>query len=224
MKPLLMRWDIINYLIKKNNYNSYLEIGYYKGWSFDRIECEYKIAVDPNPCKTLEQEAAPKGSIIVGDLGKGEEFTESKVSGSIYKITSDEFFEKYGEHNKFDIVFIDGLHQADQVYRDIMNSLKILNEGGVIVLHDCNPPLYEHTTTGIDGCWTGDTYKALLKFRARFPHYIVTVDTDWGIGIISQPKEGLQSSISEVLTWETFNKNRKELLNLITPEEFLEIF
>ncbi len=35
----MTRWDIINHFIKKNDYKNYLEIGYYKGWSFDAVEC-----------------------------------------------------------------------------------------------------------------------------------------------------------------------------------------
>lgn len=46
------RWDVINHFIKKHNYHSYLEIGYFKGWSFDNVQAPFKIAVDPNPSKT----------------------------------------------------------------------------------------------------------------------------------------------------------------------------
>ena len=52
-------------------------------------------------------------------------------------MTSDEFFEQNKE--KFDIVFIDGLHHSEQVYKDILNSLNILNEDGTIICHDMNP-------------------------------------------------------------------------------------
>jgi len=51
--------------------------------------------------------------------------------------TSDEFFQQNEE--KFDIIFIDGLHEATQVKRDILNSLKHLNKNGTIVCHDVSP-------------------------------------------------------------------------------------
>lgn len=209
----MMRWDIINHLIKKNNYKNYLEIGYYKGWSFDRIEgCETMTAVDPNPCKNSSQEASPYGSI---------------VDTHIIKMTSDEFFAKEMiQIYKWDIIFIDGLHEATQVSRDIENSLKHLAEGGTIVLHDCNPPKYEHTTVGIDGCWTGDTWKAAVKFRATQPHDLYTVDTDWGVGVIT-PSRINDSPINPLVYlasdyWPEFDEHRVELLNLISPEEFLK--
>lgn len=53
-----------------------------------------------------------------------------------YRMTSDEFFKNYIKQ-KYDIVFVDGLHLHEQVYRDIINSLNNLNENGVIVVHDC---------------------------------------------------------------------------------------
>lgn len=231
----MMRWDILNHLIQKNNYKTYLEIGYYKGWSFDRVNCKSKIAIDPFPCKTPEQEAAPKGAIIIEDLGKSEEFTDFSKFKYIHKISSDEYFEKF--HSAYDLIFIDGLHEAHQVSRDIRNALKHLNLGGTIVLHDCNPPLLKHTTTGIDGCWTGDTFFAVIDYYTFEPNIsYCTIDTDWGVGIIQPkqnyipdqriislpPKEQLLRELPE--KWEIFDKNRKELLNLISPQEFLEKF
>lgn len=202
----MQRWDIINNLIKQNKYKSYLEIGYYKGYSFDEVSCKFKIAVDPYPCKTIEQEAAKHGSVL---------------NGNIIKLTSDEFFSK--NKKTFDIVFIDGLHTAEQVYRDIQNSITVLNKGGTIVLHDCNPPLYEHTTTGIDGCWTGDTYKAVLKFQMEYQdgsYSYFTHNTDWGVGIIRKNENPIvtlhkldyQRAIDD---WNYFDENREKLLNLI---------
>ncbi len=52
-------------------------------------------------------------------------------------MTSDEFFSQNKTY--FDIIFIDGLHHAEQVYSDIINSLKFLNLGGYIVCHDMCP-------------------------------------------------------------------------------------
>lgn len=212
------RWDIINALIQKNNYTRYLEIGYYKGWSFDQIKCRNKTAVDPNPCKTAEQERWPYG-----------------VTGHLNKMTSDDYFRVIIPEATYDVIFIDGLHEAEQVYRDIQNSLKHLSPNGTIVLHDCNPPLYEHTTTGIDGCWTGDTYKAVLGIENElFGYNFHTVDTDWGVGILTalsnlegRGTHAVETSIYATMAkgdWNYFDKNRKKLLNLITPEQFKEIY
>lgn len=228
------RWDIINHFIKKNNYKSYLEIGYFKGWSFDNVTCERKVAVDPNPCKDEYQQDMPYGCLHYNGL----------ENYYINKQTSDEYFDEcktLSEENCYDIIFIDGMHEATQVTRDIENSIKHLSPGGTIVLHDCNPPTYQHTTTGdCGGNWNGDCYKALINFILRNTggYEVYTIDSDWGVGVI-KPKpqnEGVweymmdkeaEMSNDEIRTrslyeWDTFDKYRKGALNLISVEEFLK--
>ncbi|MDD9814616.1 MAG: class I SAM-dependent methyltransferase [Gammaproteobacteria bacterium] len=40
---------------------------------------------------------------------------------------------------KYDLIFLDGDHRAPAVYREIPAALKLLNPGGVILLHDYHP-------------------------------------------------------------------------------------
>lgn len=217
----MMRWDVLNAFIEKYNYKSFLEIGYFQGWSFDNVRCAEKTAVDPNPLKTEQQRNAPYNTLLSGE----------GINEDIWKLTSDDFFKMAAvqDHWKMDLIFIDGLHEASQVAKDIENSLKHLSPGGTIVLHDCNPPKYEHTTTGIDGCWTGDTYKAFVKWRLQNPSYdSYTIDTDWGCGVITQDiiyldwLEYHDRDASKQTQWDYFDNHRKELLNLISVEEFLK--
>ncbi len=58
-------------------------------------------------------------------------------SGGTLRETSDYFFSKNKE--TFDCIFIDGLHIYQQVKKDILNSIKSLNQNGVIFIHDCLP-------------------------------------------------------------------------------------
>lgn len=218
------RWDIINHFIEKYNYKSYLEIGYYKGWSFDNVKCEEKTAVDPNPCKDEWMQQVQYG-MWIGVKG-----------GEISKRTSDEFFADIDTvplSRKWDIIFIDGLHEASQVTKDIENALSRLAPGGSIILHDVNPPTLEHTTTGDKGGnWNGDCYKAFILAQRTYPQYeFYTIDTDWGCGVINPSKEsdpGQPSFVSDLIdvgaldNWEVFDKHRKQLLNLISVEEFLK--
>lgn len=217
----MMRWDIINHLIKKNNYKSYLEIGYYKGWSFDRVECEQKYAVDPNPSKFPYQEMMPDGEMLTNHPtdNPSKEFI-------INKTTSDKYFRELPDFVKFDIVFIDGLHKSEQVDRDIQNALKHLNPGGTIVMHDCNPSSYEMTTTGTpSGEWTGDVYKSFVKFHNEERNISYVVDTDYGVGIITSELQDLPFAtyLGDVPNWEEFCKYKSTYLGLISPEEFLKI-
>ena len=41
------RWDLIEYLIKKNNYSDYLEIGCDKDQLFSKVKIQNKVGVDP---------------------------------------------------------------------------------------------------------------------------------------------------------------------------------
>ena len=133
---------------------------------------------------------------------------------------SDSFF----KDNKriFDVIFIDGLHHADQVYRDINNSLAILNDKGFIVCHDMNPQLEEHQTLPYrGGIWNGDCWKAYVQLRQeRDDLAMCVVDTDYGCGIITK---GYQEKLDKIddLNFNTFSQKRKEWLNLISPEQFL---
>lgn len=229
------RWEIIQYLIDKYNYKTYCEVGAYKFWNFDKIECDVKIAVDPNPCKTPEQESWQYGSGNVTTLdGKLNYFPYEDRGSLICKLTSDDYFLHCVD--SFDIFFIDGLHEHNQVYRDIQNSLKHLNKGGVILLHDMLPPSLEHVTTGDkNGNWNGDCYKALLQFIQDDPlgyYSVFTIDTDWGIGLIKPHQGDLQpfernysvDYYKALNDWDYFDKNRNELLNVISIEQFKKMF
>lgn len=222
----MYRWDVINSFIEKRNYKTYLEIGYYKGWSFDSVsKVLLKTAVDPNPSKTPEQEQMKEGEYAPASYEIGSSLT------ILYKMRSDDFFNMISETTKFDIVFIDGLHESFQVYRDIMNSLDHLSPGGTIIMHDCKPELYEHTTTGdCGGNWLGDTYKAFLKFKFERPEYTsYVVDTDWGCGVIETPPDLQNTYIDGLfkgedyrnfLAWDKFSENKADLLSLISIEQF----
>ena len=134
-----------------------------------------------------------------------------------YKMTSDMFFAT--NKNKYDIIFIDGLHEEEQVYRDIKNSLKCLNSGGFVVLHDCNPPTIEHTALNVNGT----VYKGFLKAMHDIKGYsFFTVDTDHGCGVITKRKMFKSSNIPDNISWEVFDLNRNELLGLLTPENFTD--
>ena len=51
-----------------------------------------------------------------------------------FKGTSDNFFLNHEE--KYDVIYVDGSHEADQVYKDIKNSWDILNINGILICDD----------------------------------------------------------------------------------------
>jgi hypothetical protein len=141
-------------------------------------------------------------------------------------MTSDEFFDQIAPtlNYKYDIIFIDGLHLTEQVDKDIENSLKYLNENGTIVLHDCNPSYELQIVPRIYEYWSGDVWKSIVKLKHnRKDLDIFVVDTDTGLGLISKKESKISGTIEleKKLEWKYFDKNRKELLNLISVTDFI---
>ena len=206
-----LRTTIINFLLQSLNKQetTYLEIGVrIPEENFNQINASNKYSVDP-----------------------GVEFKKNPVD---FKITSDEFFEQLYEGKilnkniQFDIIFIDGLHLAEQVERDIANGLKYLNDGGFIILHDCNPPTelnaresYFCRISPVMDYWNGTAWKAFFKYRKNPAVFSCCVDTDWGIGIISKDVNlGKTSTVeNSYFEFNVMDENRKESMNLISFEE-----
>jgi hypothetical protein len=184
---------ILNTLVEKYNYQSYLEIGQgTRTNNFDWINCKIKIGVDPD-----------------------------RSLNAAYQITSDEFFAV--NNDSYDLIFIDGLHHADQVMRDIINSLNVLTENGTILVHDCNPAdkKMQMVPRIAEAGWTGDVWKAWAELRATRDDLIMyVIDADYGCGVIRRGKQEL-IDLPEILTYEFFNENRERILNLIDVNSFL---
>ena len=119
------------------------------------------------------------------------------ASGGTLRMTSDEFFAQNKE--KFDIIFIDGLHVYEQVRKDILNGLNVLNDNGTIIMHDCLPTscLAQYTFPVIEA-WNGDVWKALVEARTYPNIDSATCLIDHGVGVIKKRAntKPLQLSVS----------------------------
>jgi hypothetical protein len=213
-EKVVLRSEVINVLLESLNREcTYLEIGVRNpSDNYDKIISADKYSVDP-----------------------GIEFKKNPVD---FKFASDVFFEKLrkGEvlntNIKFDVIFIDGLHLANQVNRDIENALEFIKEDGFIVLHDCNPPTEWHAReehnyrlTPAGSNWNGTTWKAFYHWRKNKSLFSCCVDTDWGVGIISKTKRiGKHAEDSNTFfDFKVLEQNRKESLNLISMDHLISI-
>lgn len=203
------RYDIINLIVQQNGFKNYLEIGVCDpSICFDKILCETKDSVDP-----------------------GIEYSVNPVT---YPFTSDVFFNKLdngkldrAKDYKWDVIFIDGLHISDQVLKDVVNSLNHLSSDGHILLHDCNPPdiFYareDYYVNGQQRPWNGTVWKALYYLRANSDLDICTVDTDWGVGIVRNPKGQKRPDVqfnNNFYEYHIMAANRKAHLGLIEVAE-----
>jgi len=134
--------------------------------------------------------------------------------GGTHKMTSDEFFRRF--YDTYDLIFIDGLHHADQVEKDFDNALKHLKPNGTIVMHDCSPRNEDEQRVPWDGkqrIWTGDAWKAFVKNRTRSDLEMYVVNTNNGIGII-RPGKQEPITINGDLDYHTFSTNQHNWLNL----------
>ena len=205
------RFDVINYLLStfEGQTTNYLEIGVRNPDSnFNKITASCKYSVDP-----------------------GVEFEKNPVD---FNLTSDSFFHQLSHGGvlskdiRFNVIFIDGLHLAEQVDRDIVNALKYITNDGFIVLHDCNPPTewhareqYAYHYSPAEEYWNGTTWKAFLKWRMMDDINSCCVDTDWGVGILSKMINlgDTTKTNNSFFEFKTLDENRVDSLNLISFDE-----
>ncbi len=142
-----------------------------------------------------------------------------------YQMTSDEFFACGVGLDRYDLIFVDGLHEEDQCRRDLENALARLSDRGWIVAHDANPPTEWHQRPveqfepGSD--WNGTVWKALIRCRSEHPELeLCTLDVDWGCALLRRRAGNLPPDpapeLPDTLEWAFFAEHRRELLNLMS--------
>lgn len=97
---------------------SYLEIGLDDGWTFLKVAAASLVGVDPEP--RFDQRKLTKNQVV-------------------YAEPSDSYFGRHRGSDLFDVVFVDGLHTAEQTLRDIQNAFRLLKPKGVVVIDDVIP-------------------------------------------------------------------------------------
>ena len=167
---------------------------------------------------------------------KNENFSKIKIKnkigvdplqGGTIRKTSDEFFNSNTE--KFDIIFLDGLHTYEQTIKDINNSLKFIKSSGVIVIHDCLPKkIWNQIVPRIYGHWNGDVWKAIVHSRTYQNADTYTCIADHGLGLIFKRKNKnlLEIKIKEFkkLKFSDYYKNHKIFMNPISHEKIEKFF
>ena len=192
----LTRSLIVNDIIERKKYETYLEIGCDKNILFNSVKIKKKIGIDP-------------------------------VSGGNIRMSSDNFFKN--NQDKFDLIFIDGFHQYEQVKRDVYNSLKFLNDNGVIILHDCMPSSFmRQAPKRSSNIWNGDVWKNIVEFRTLDQIDTYTIYADHGIGLILKRKNRnkllLKIESFDKLKFKDYYKNYKLFLNIVHFKDLNQLF
>jgi hypothetical protein len=185
------RTELLNLLIDRYQYISYLELGVDKGENFADIKLTDKVGVDIRRPAT-------------------------------FMMSTDEYFRTCDR--KFDLIFIDADHEAEQAYRDFENSLQHLNDNGCIVFHDCLPQEEIHQLRRRQSNqWTGNVWKAFIRVRQRADVNAFVLNADWGLGIVFKQPNTDQLPRIRPLDWATFVNRGKELLRIVRPEQLLNV-
>jgi hypothetical protein len=188
--------EIINHLISKFGFKTYLEIGCAKNHNYSQIICEDKLGVDP----------------VMGGTYRGT--------------SDDFFKDPNFKGKNFDFIFIDGLHHEEQLLKDIKNSIKRLTPQGVILLHDMLPTneAMQKVPREVRD-WTGDVWKGFIKFRnANTTIFSCVIDTDFGLGFIRPSKKNthtIKKIPVKFITYDNFVINKKEWMNILEVDTFL---
>ena len=104
-------------------------------------------------------------------------------------MTSDAFFAVY-DGRPPNVIFIDGDHRYEQVARDFENSLRLLEHGGIIFLHDTWP--CDHNDTVLDRC--GAVWQLAEEIRARSAFESFSWSGFPGLTIVRRKDEGRDPS------------------------------
>jgi len=144
--------DFLNEIILKNQYESFLEIGSYYGFTLEHVNCKNIVGIDPI---------------------KKFEIPDNITNIKYYEMYSDDFFKNNKDY--FDLVYIDGDHSYTQVVNDLINTLLYLNKNGTVVLDDVCPidkisSMKDHkeslnarqSNNDNRTEWMGDVYKILF--------------------------------------------------------------
>ena len=144
------KYDIINFLGKKYNYSTYLEISSVAtGYDYDKIDNEIFKIKDILLYYPIDDFTYDWKNINVrNDINFGPDEFEKGLN----KL----------EGKKYDIIFVDPWHTFEQSKRDISVAINLVSDNGIIVIHDCSPEHFSLTGQYSMGGWCGQTYEAFI--------------------------------------------------------------
>ena len=146
---------------------SYLEIGVDNGETFHAVKASRKVAVDPE----FKFDVSNKRSEVVSH------------EREYHILTSDQYFSSVNKMNeRFDVIFIDGLHTFDQTLKDLLNAFMCLKDNGIIIVDDVFPTSYAASLPSLellhrylasigssDSTWMGDVFRLVLFVENYLP-------------------------------------------------------
>lgn len=216
--PTIFR-ECVNYFIKGKNKITY-EDNFYNRIAFINKaiskfpDCNY-LEIGVADSTTFNSIPLPSKNKIGVDPNPSNRVT--------HRMTSDEFFKN--NQKKFNVIFIDGLHVYEQCQRDCINSLKCIEEGGIILFHDFLPQNYlQERVPRKSASWTGDVWKVAVELNYSEGMDFRIANIDYGVGILKPKKNAKFKKMPELkeMNFNNFINDFYKDLPLINSEETLD--
>ena len=159
---MISRSGVLQRLLGLYEQPRYLEIGVNRGVTFHAVTAHRKVAVDPK-------------FVFAVPAGQSE-------GVSYHEVTSDEYFGRIvAAEERFDLIYLDGLHTFEQTLRDLINALAHLAPGGVVLIDDIIPNSFQASLPSpaaaravrdflgqTDPSWMGDVFKLVFFVQSFF--------------------------------------------------------
>ena len=179
-RPTISRPQVIQRLLDLFEAPAYLEIGVDQGDTFLPLRAARKVGVDP------------KFNILrPDDVAAGAGLELHEVASDVY------FGEIVRPTDVFHVVYLDGLHVAEQTIRDLLNAVMFLSPDGVIVIDDVVPDSYHASLRDTadlalvrgflaqrdprllaDQAWMGDIFKLPFFIRSFLQQFSYATVSD----------------------------------------------
>lgn len=194
----------------------------------DRIHCEY---LDLTHYDIIPRMVKGIGAQTYLEIGCADNQCFDRVQakhkvgvdplmGGTHRMTSDEFFANSDE--KFDVIFIDGLHTYQQVKKDYENARLRINPHGLILFHDVLPdnryaawptkkgrPKIENVVA-----WNGDVWRINFDLIASTDVDYRLITNLHGVGVLRMRQSQALQLKGNNGSWGFFHRNWKKIPRL----------
>ena len=211
----------------KEKYSNFCDTGIQIDWNkilFNRVSFITAATQKFSDCRYLE--IGCDDNICFNSIPVINKIGVDPDRGGNIKDTSDNFFKN--NKNRFDVIFIDGLHIYEQCRRDVINSLKVLDKNRYIFLHDMTPRTWieENVPRLKNTLWTGDIWKVAIELSKTKGIDFFVINADMGVGALRKKEENIVyhddfENLKDLKFKDFLNLN--ESINYIDPEEGIKI-
>lgn len=204
--------DIINRLIRQFGFKRYLEYN-----KFDGTKCFSEVVCESKTLAFLPEHAYLDAPTTERLLRTAQSVPASDI------LTLPQLLERHAGQG-FDIILFDPVHVRPEVDHVVRALPALLNPGGILVVHDCNPE--NEAITSVQRCpgaWVGETYKAFALLRHHNPGRAFTVAEDFGCGLVWNKDLVLDYPLDADLSYQQFDAQRTSYTGLMSYLQLLEL-